>query len=85
MGCDLDAAENARTVDAVQAAGGDMTGMAPVDLGDSRDARQWVADAAAVHGRIDVLFNNAAAPRFAPGSRARQSAQAPVPARGDKE
>jgi NAD(P)-dependent dehydrogenase (short-subunit alcohol dehydrogenase family) len=43
-----------------------MTAMAPVDLGDSHQARQWVADAAAVHGRIDVLFNNAAAPRFAP-------------------
>jgi meso-butanediol dehydrogenase/(S,S)-butanediol dehydrogenase/diacetyl reductase len=66
VGCDLNAAENAHTVDAVQAAGGDMIGMAPVDLGDSRDARRWVADAAAVHGRIDVLFNNAAAPRFAP-------------------
>jgi NAD(P)-dependent dehydrogenase (short-subunit alcohol dehydrogenase family) len=43
-----------------------MTAMAPVDLGDSQQARRWVADAAAVHGRIDVLFNNAAAPRFAP-------------------
>jgi NAD(P)-dependent dehydrogenase (short-subunit alcohol dehydrogenase family) len=42
-----------------------MVGMAPVDLGDSGEARQWVADAATVHGRVDVLFNNAAAPRFA--------------------
>jgi meso-butanediol dehydrogenase/(S,S)-butanediol dehydrogenase/diacetyl reductase len=66
VGCDLNAAENARTVERVRAAGGEMAGMAPVDLGDSREARQWVADAAAVHGRIDVLFNNAAAPRFAP-------------------
>jgi len=66
VGCDLNAAENAGTVEAVRATGGDMVGMAPVDLGDSRDARQWVADAAAVHGRIDVVFNNAAAPRFAP-------------------
>jgi NAD(P)-dependent dehydrogenase (short-subunit alcohol dehydrogenase family) len=66
VGCDLNAAENARTVELVRAAGGEMAGMAPVDLGDSREARQWVADAAAVHGRIDVLFNNAAAPRFAP-------------------
>src|SRR5918996_6271454 len=66
IGCDLNAVENADTVDAVRAAGGDIVGMAPVDLGDSREARQWVADAAAVDGRIDVLFNNAAAPRFAP-------------------
>jgi meso-butanediol dehydrogenase/(S,S)-butanediol dehydrogenase/diacetyl reductase len=66
VGCDLNAAENARTVELVNAAGGEMAGMAPVDLGDSRQARRWVADAAAVFGRIDVLFSNAAAPRFAP-------------------
>lgn len=66
VGCDLDAAENARTVDLVKAGGGEMTGMAPVDLGESGPARRWVADAAAIYGRIDVLFNNAAAPRFAP-------------------
>jgi meso-butanediol dehydrogenase / (S,S)-butanediol dehydrogenase / diacetyl reductase len=62
VGCDLNAAENARTVELVEAAGGEMAGMAPVDLGDSGQARRWVADAAAVYGRIDVLFNNAAAP-----------------------
>lgn len=66
VGCDVNATENARTVDLVKQAGGDMVGMAPVDLGDSREARQWVTDAAAVDGRIDILFNNAAAPRFAP-------------------
>jgi meso-butanediol dehydrogenase/(S,S)-butanediol dehydrogenase/diacetyl reductase len=66
VGCDLNADGNAHTVERVKAAGGEMTGMAPVDLGDSRQARQWVADAAAIYGRIDILFNNAAAPRFAP-------------------
>ena len=66
VGCDLNAAGNGETVEVVRAAGGEMAGMAPVDLGDSREARRWVADAAAVYGRIDVLFNNAAAPRFAP-------------------
>jgi len=66
VGCDLNADENARTVELVTARGGEMTAMAPVDLGDSPQARRWVAEAAAVHGRIDVLFNNAAAPRFAP-------------------
>jgi meso-butanediol dehydrogenase/(S,S)-butanediol dehydrogenase/diacetyl reductase len=66
VGCDLNADESARTVELVTARGGEMTAMAPVDLGDSQQARRWVADAAAVHGRIDVLFNNAAAPRFAP-------------------
>jgi len=66
VGCDLNTAENARTVELVEAAGGEVAGMAPVDLGDSGQARRWVADPAAVYGRIDVLFNNAAAPRFAP-------------------
>ncbi|WP_053205670.1 SDR family NAD(P)-dependent oxidoreductase [Jiangella muralis] len=66
VGCDVNAAENERTVELVTAAGGEMAGMAPVDLGDSQQARRWVADAASVHGRIDVVFNNAAAPRFAP-------------------
>jgi NAD(P)-dependent dehydrogenase (short-subunit alcohol dehydrogenase family) len=66
VGCDLNADESARTVELVTARRGEMTAMAPVDLGDSHQARRWVADAAAVHGRIDVLFNNAAAPRFAP-------------------
>jgi NAD(P)-dependent dehydrogenase (short-subunit alcohol dehydrogenase family) len=66
VGCDLNEAENARTVELVKAAGGEMSAMAPVDLGDSLQARRWVADAAAIYGRVDVLFNNAAAPRFAP-------------------
>jgi meso-butanediol dehydrogenase/(S,S)-butanediol dehydrogenase/diacetyl reductase len=66
IGCDINAAANEDTIELITRAGGDMTGMAPVDLGDSRQARQWVDDAAAVHGRVDILFNNAAAPRFAP-------------------
>ena len=66
IGCDLNADENARTIESVERAGGDIVGMAPVDLGDSGAARRWVADAAAVHGRVDIVFNNAAAPRFAP-------------------
>ena len=43
-----------------------MTGMAPVDLSDPEAARAWVESAAAVHGRIDVLYNNASSPRFVP-------------------
>jgi meso-butanediol dehydrogenase/(S,S)-butanediol dehydrogenase/diacetyl reductase len=69
IGCDLNADENARTIESVERAGGDIVGMAPVDLGDSGAARRWVADAAAVHGRVDIVFNNAAAPRFAPLSQ----------------
>jgi NAD(P)-dependent dehydrogenase (short-subunit alcohol dehydrogenase family) len=66
VGCDLDKNENDITMQAVSDAGGQMTGMAPVDLGNPEEARRWVDDAAAVHGRIDVLYNNASAARFAP-------------------
>ena len=64
VGCDLNEEGNRATVATVEAAGGTMTGMAPVDLGDPEQARAWVEEAAAVHGRIDVVYNNASAPRF---------------------
>jgi len=64
VGCDLNEEGNRETVAAVEAAGGTMTGMAPVDLSDPDQARAWVEEAAAVHGRIDVLFNNASSPKF---------------------
>jgi len=65
VGCDLKAEEAAETVAMVKDAGGQMTSMQPLDLGDSAAARAWVAEAAAVHGGFDVLYNNASAPRFA--------------------
>jgi NAD(P)-dependent dehydrogenase (short-subunit alcohol dehydrogenase family) len=37
----------------------------PVDLGDPVQARAWVNEAAERHGGFDVLYNNAAAPKFA--------------------
>jgi NAD(P)-dependent dehydrogenase (short-subunit alcohol dehydrogenase family) len=66
VGCDLIEEGNLETVAAVEAAGGSMTGMAPVDLSDPEAAKAWVESAAAVHGRIDVLYNNASSPRFVP-------------------
>ena len=65
-GCDLDEAGNAETAARVQAAGGQFAGAGPVDLSDADQARRWVEEAAADHGRIDVLYNNASAPRMAP-------------------
>ena len=38
----------------------------PLDLGDEDGVRAWVDDAAAAHGGIDVLYNNAGATRFSP-------------------
>jgi meso-butanediol dehydrogenase / (S,S)-butanediol dehydrogenase / diacetyl reductase len=62
IGCDLFKEGNDETVEMVRAAGGSMTGIAPVDLGDPEAARAWVEEAAALHGRIDVVYNNASAP-----------------------
>ncbi|MCW2608246.1 MAG: putative short chain dehydrogenase [Frankiales bacterium] len=64
VGCDVKEEGNAETVQLVEAAGGSMTGMAPVDLGDPVEAQRWVDAAYAAYGRIDVLYNNASACRF---------------------
>ena len=60
VGCDLKVEGNRQTVAMVKRAGGEMTGMEPVDLGDPDEAREWVEAAAAVYGRIDIVYNNAA-------------------------
>ncbi|CUR57593.1 Oxidoreductase [metagenome] len=41
-------------------------GIDAVDLTDEEAVRRWVDDAAATHGRIDVLYANAGATRFGP-------------------
>lgn len=66
VGCDLFEEGNKETVATVEAAGGRMTGMAPVDLSDPEVAKAWVEEAAAIHGRIDVVYNNASSPKFVP-------------------
>lgn len=66
VGCDVHAEDNEETVRLVREAGGTMTGMAPVDLGDPEEARTWIEAAAAVHGAVDILYNNASAARFGP-------------------
>lgn len=45
-------------VDQINQDGGDATSM-PMDIGDSAQVRQLVADVLAKFGRIDILFNNA--------------------------
>ncbi len=68
-GCDLQEAATEETVELVRSAGGRMTATAGVDLGDHRAAAQWVDAAAAEHGGLDVLLNNASAIRFGPVDR----------------
>ena len=63
-GCDLDPAAAARTQEAVRAAGGEITVVGGVDLGDAEQARAWVDEAVATYDGIDVLYNNASTQRF---------------------
>jgi NAD(P)-dependent dehydrogenase (short-subunit alcohol dehydrogenase family) len=65
IGCDIKEEGAMETVEIVRRAGGAIESMQPVDLGDPAQARHWVAWAAARGGGIDVLYNNAAAPKFA--------------------
>jgi NAD(P)-dependent dehydrogenase (short-subunit alcohol dehydrogenase family) len=66
VGCDINAEQNNETSKLVAEAGGTMHGYAPVDLGDPEQAETWVEDAASLYGRIDVVYNNASAAKFAP-------------------
>jgi NAD(P)-dependent dehydrogenase (short-subunit alcohol dehydrogenase family) len=63
LGCDLDAAGSAETVELVTRAGGQMAAMAPVNLSSADGARQWVAMAVDRFGGVDILYNNASALR----------------------
>ena len=65
VGCDLDSSSAAATEAAVCSAGGEITVMGGVDLGDADAARGWVDAAVATYDGIDVLFNNASTQRFA--------------------
>jgi meso-butanediol dehydrogenase / (S,S)-butanediol dehydrogenase / diacetyl reductase len=64
IGCDVKTDGNKETVRLVQDAGGEMTGMEPIDLADADEAKRWVDEAAAVHDGFDILYNNASATRF---------------------
>lgn len=67
VGCDLDtvgAAETARMI--ADECGVAIEVAAPLDLGDREAVAEWVEGAASHYGRVDVLYNNASAPRFAP-------------------
>lgn len=70
VGCDVCADGQEETIALVREAGGQMSGArGKVDLATSAGADSWVAAALAQHGRIDILYNNASAARFAPIER----------------
>ena len=66
VGCDINADANNETVELVRRGGGEMTGIAPIDLTDPEQARQVVEDAVAAYDGLDVVYNNAAYQRFGP-------------------
>lgn len=66
VGCDLNPQTSAETVRLVHEAGGAMTSAAPVDLSSYEATQRWVDEAAATHGGIDVLYNNASLPVVGP-------------------
>ncbi len=66
VGCDTNAAEHQVTADLLSQEGFTLYGSAPVDLGDYEQAKAWVEAAVAELGKIDILYNNASAARFAP-------------------
>ena len=65
-GCDLDDARAQAVADEIRASGGEIHCTAPVDLADPDAAAVWVDGAAARHGGIDVLYNNASSPWVGP-------------------
>jgi NAD(P)-dependent dehydrogenase (short-subunit alcohol dehydrogenase family) len=66
VGCDIKVDANNETVELIGRAGGEMTGIAPIDLTDPEQARKMVEDAVAAYGGLDVVYNNAAIQYFGP-------------------
>ncbi len=66
VGCDLKARDNQETVHMVIEAGGEMVSLEPIDLADAAQVERLVKLTAKTYGRLNVLYNNASAARFAP-------------------
>ena len=64
VGCDVNVAAAEETVAQVRAAGGQIVSMQPCDLTRLEDCESLRELAVATHGRIDVIFNNAAMAYF---------------------
>lgn len=64
IGCDLFEESAAETVRLVTQAGGKIVNFAPVNLSDATEAAKWIQDAINVHGKVDILYNNASSPKF---------------------
>jgi meso-butanediol dehydrogenase/(S,S)-butanediol dehydrogenase/diacetyl reductase len=65
VGCDLNEEGNRETVRRVRNNGGEMVSIEPLDLTNPDDTKRLVDLTEETHGRLDILYNNASAPRFA--------------------
>ncbi len=61
VGCDVDREAAEETVRLVQAAGGRMISLQPLDLAEPADAERWMDTAVSEFGGVDILYNNAGA------------------------
>jgi meso-butanediol dehydrogenase/(S,S)-butanediol dehydrogenase/diacetyl reductase len=66
VGCDVNIDGSRETVALVEATGGVMFSTHPIDLTDAASVEHWVTAVIHQHGRIDVVYANAGATRFAP-------------------
>ena len=66
VGCDLEPVSAGETVRLAEEDGLAIEATAPLDLASRPAIERWIGDAAERHGGIDVLYNNASLPRFAP-------------------
>ena len=64
VGCDVNAANDAATVDTVRQQGGEMVSLSPCDLSKRNSCESLVDFAIKSHGQIDVLYNNASMAYF---------------------
>ncbi len=65
-GCDLDAERAQAVTSEIRDAGGAIHCSAPVNLAHPTAAARWVDECAETAGGIDILYNNASAPRVGP-------------------
>lgn len=66
VGCDLKVEGDQETVRMVREAGGEMVTIEPLDIAELEQAQRLVKLAEDTYGRLDILYNNAGAARFAP-------------------
>jgi meso-butanediol dehydrogenase / (S,S)-butanediol dehydrogenase / diacetyl reductase len=66
VGCDVKVEGARKTVEQVRGAGGEMSSVAPIDLAEPGGGEELIAHAVSTYGRVDILYNNAAAAMFVP-------------------